>query len=107
MFKLTIYLPNRDKNGDYIPHESYSMTEATIMESLTDMYGGVTYTKAQGSYKTKGGSVIVEDTGLISVLMDNAERAEAFMPTWAANIKDELNQETVLYTIEKLEARFI
>lgn len=73
--KLSIYIPNKDKNNQVV-HKSEDWIDAAV-ELLTDINGGSTRMPlARGTWLRRGGHVIKEDTTVVYSYIEDPDEFE-------------------------------
>jgi len=97
--KFKIYFPSQDKDGN---STDFSETMMKIQQKLIQDFGGFTMYEATGYWKGK--EIVCERVLIFEVYTD--EVTETYLRVLASVIKTELNQASVMFTINN-EAYFV
>ena len=97
--RFKIYFPSQDKDGN---STDFSETMMKIQQKLIQDFGGFTMYEATGYWKGK--EIVVERVLIFEVYTD--EVTETYLRVLASTIKTELNQASVMFTINN-EAYFV
>lgn len=103
MLRLTFYVPKCNRWGNPRPEVLESVVRACCIQ-----YGGATVTDGEGSWVPETSRVVRESVSIVEVLAeDETERALPWASFVAGEIKAQLRQKTVLFTVETLSGYFV
>ena len=90
LLTVEFYVPSMDKN-------SIPISGLPIIRDITKAFGGCTVYQGSGRYVMADGATMIEAVSIVRTFVPE-DRLEQ-VSTLAAYIKDTLNQETVLFTV--------
>ena len=101
--RLTLYVPNKDRNGDVIANHQKWLTEG--QELLTDIGGGAScFPPITGTWRKPDGEILWEETTMIYSFLDpdkfraNLQRLRSFLHRFGR----ETNQGQVVFELGNL-----
>lgn len=99
--RFEIYFPSRDKDGKEL--EAFKRFECfhKVHESLLKFFTGYTKIPAHGMYHGNDGKTVSEEIFVFVVYTLNEDKKglQEYLKGLATDIKNELNQSAVIYTI--------
>ena len=104
MHKGTVTIPTTDNNGERGTLASELLRTAARV--LARAFGGFTYHRATGGYIMANGDLQTEPVWVLATLTDDEDRLRTILDDIARTIAGELDQESVLTTIEPAAATF-
>lgn len=103
MKKMTINVGTGvDKQGSLIDMATAHVARVDIAEQAATMFGNVIFIPTNGAWKAPDGR-IVEEVGWAIVVYADEAPSDAF----PAFVRDLLSQQTVIVTVEDVNARFL
>ena len=102
MRQIELYVPTQDNQGQPIPDRNWDQ----LHSALFTMGDGFTEYPAYGCWRDSTGRPISEDVFVYRMVTDDPF-AEANIRTIATFVKEHWRQESVLYTVQDVQATFI
>lgn len=100
--KVEIFMPSQTRNGQKIPAEKLHEVRNAEAMNMASLFGGCTGSQAIGYYRSETLGTVQTET--IEILFSYASVLEPWhveqLSKIAADIKTELDQESVMFTID-------
>lgn len=105
MQKIAIYIPNKDKYGNFVPQYNDKLQE--LQNTFIDKFGGFSWYEGIGGYKTKEGKVIIEAHRRFEVICECDWATKELIKSLCNKLRKQFKQESILYTIQELESELV
>ncbi len=107
---IKVYVPTRDKNNLPLDDSKINYWQSHIIEIFTDLFGGCTKHNNSKGYYAFEGKMIKEHVTIIEGLC-NANKynidIDQMLYKLSYDMKKELNQDSILFTIENIRIECI
>ena len=110
MFKVSLFVgTGTDKNGNVLFKHPIQAALSAVSATLSSRYGGVTIYKHRGAWFDAGNRLVSERGYTLVTFVDAADREAALadVKPVAEFLRDRLNQECVLVSVEGSQIEFV
>ena len=108
MDKVSIYIPDSDNIGKGIIPPMFDEIVKTVCIEITELFGGCSVDTVKGYYLNEDNHFIEENTKIVyCYIQDIQEYDEDWIVAVCDYIKDMLQQENVLYTVESVKGKMV
>ena len=100
--RVSITIPKRTNDGIAKPE----VTQVAL-ETFARAFGGATSQEVQGAWMNAQGMLVHDDSILVYAYTDDAQKAKGVAQGVALYVKDALQQEAVLFSVESASAQLL
>jgi hypothetical protein len=103
MYRIHVTFGHTNRDGISLAPNRVAAAEQRILETFAELFGGGHIRHEFGSYQTRSGRTILERCTIASAETNMLGKGAEILEAVASRLAEELEQETVLVTITRLE----
>ena len=100
MLAVSVYVPSRDAEGQRLATQDVRTAVDDTIKLLSSRFGGCTVTTGYGAWVNGQADIIRERVRIVTSFADDAQVDESVIVDHARNLRQRLQQEAVMYTIQ-------